>query len=346
MLPRTVPTGLNRVASVTMDDVRAQGDRTVETRRARREQQARRTPLRLSAQVAVLAVLLGGTAAYAGSGAASDAPAVAAVLAADEVDLADRSRDVASRGAARPTAVTIVVDGVERSVTTTHPTVRSALHAEGVTVGDDAVVLTDLDAPVTDGLRIEVAEVTESTTTVTENVEHGSSEVDDTRLVKGTRIVETKGVDGESTTTYLVRSVAGEEISRTVLTSVVVSEVRDEVVRVGTLSVPDASTKVLSPNEARALAKSLVAERGWEARQFTCLDRLWTRESNWRVTAHNTGSGAYGIPQSLPGSKMGSVASDWRTNARTQITWGLGYIKNRYGTPCGALDHSHARGWY
>lgn len=327
-----------------MDDDPPQGDSTVETRRARRERHARRSPLRLSAQVAVLAVLLGGTAAYAGSDHATDTMVVAADTA--ELDLAERSRAVASRGDVRATAVTLVVDGVERAVTTTHPTVRATLHAEGVTLDDASVVLTDLDALVTDGMRIEVAAVTETTTTVTEKVEHGSSEVDDANLVKGTRIVETRGVDGESTTTYLVRTANGEEIERTALTSVVVSEVRDEVVRVGTMSVPDSTAKVLSPNQARALAKSLVAERGWEASEFTCLDTLWTRESNWRVTAHNTSSGAYGIPQSLPGSKMGSVASDWRTNARTQITWGLGYIKNRYGTPCGALSHSYARGWY
>lgn len=329
-----------------MDDDQSQGDSTVETRRARRERRARRSPLRLTAQVAVLAVLLGGTAAYAGSDLASDATEPVALAAPATVDLSDRMREVASRSAERGTPVTLVVDGVERSVTTTHATVREALDAEGVTIDDLAVVLADLDAPVTDGMRIEVAKVAETTETVTETTKHGTSEVEDPNLVKGTRIVETRGVDGSSSTTYLVRSAGGEEIERTALTSVVVAEKRDEVVRVGTLSLPDASAKVLSPNEARALAKSLVAERGWDSSQFTCLDRLWTRESNWRVTAHNASSGAYGIPQSLPGTKMGSVASDWRTNARTQIIWGLGYIKNRYGTPCGALNHSHARGWY
>ncbi|MGP7960286.1 G5 domain-containing protein [Sanguibacter sp. A247] len=298
----------------------------------------------MAAQVAVLAIVVGGTAAYVGSDRASDVEPTAVVAAAS--DLAVRTQDMASRGAARATLLTIVVDGVAREVTTTHPTVRTALHAENITLDDTHVVLADLDATVTDGMRIELVDVTESTATVTETVEHGSSEIDDPDLVKGTRIVETRGSDGESRTTYLVRSANGDEIERTPVTSVVVSEVRDEVVRVGTMSVPDASTKVLSPKEAKALAKSLVAERGWDGRQFSCLNTLWTRESNWRVTAHNTSSGAYGIPQSLPGTKMASVASDWRTNARTQIIWGLGYIENRYGTPCGALSHSHARGWY
>jgi hypothetical protein len=73
---------------------------------------------------------------------------------------------------------------------------------------------------------------------------------------------------------------------------------------------------------------------------------LWNKESGWRVNAYNSGSGAYGIPQALPGSKMASAGADWQTNAATQIKWGLGYIKGRYGTPCGAWGHSQSVGWY
>ncbi len=96
----------------------------------------------------------------------------------------------------------------------------------------------------------------------------------------------------------------------------------------------------------KAVAKLLAADRGWTGSQFTCLDLLWTRESNWNYRATNASSGAYGIPQALPGSKMGTVASDWTTNPVTQIKWGLGYIAGRYGTPCGAWAHSQATGWY
>jgi hypothetical protein len=80
--------------------------------------------------------------------------------------------------------------------------------------------------------------------------------------------------------------------------------------------------------------------------QYQCLVRLWQRESNWLVSAYNRGSGATGIPQAVPGSKMRSAGSDWRTNAVTQIRWGLGYIKHVYGSPCGAWSHSQAHGWY
>jgi hypothetical protein len=96
----------------------------------------------------------------------------------------------------------------------------------------------------------------------------------------------------------------------------------------------------------KSVARLMVADRGWSSSQFSCLDKLWTKESGWNYRAQNRSSGAYGIPQALPGRKMGSVADDWRTNAVTQITWGLKYIADRYGTPCGAWSHSVAHNWY
>ena len=100
----------------------------------------------------------------------------------------------------------------------------------------------------------------------------------------------------------------------------------------------------VSYGSPRAIARAQLAARGWSD-QFGCLDSLWQRESGWSVYAANA-SGAYGIPQALPGSKMASEGSDWRTNPATQIRWGLGYIAGRYGTPCGAWHHSESYGWY
>ncbi|MCM0676068.1 lytic transglycosylase domain-containing protein [Micromonospora phytophila] len=96
----------------------------------------------------------------------------------------------------------------------------------------------------------------------------------------------------------------------------------------------------------REVGCALMLKAGFAIDQFPCLDKLWTKESGWNHKARNTSSGAYGIPQALPGSKMGSVADDWQTNPATQITWGLGYIKGRYGTPCKAWAHSQDVGWY
>lgn len=102
----------------------------------------------------------------------------------------------------------------------------------------------------------------------------------------------------------------------------------------------------LADGDPRDIAQALMPQFGFGSDQFGCLDSLWTRESNWDPVAHNPSSGAHGIPQSLPGSKMASVGPDWETNPVTQITWGLGYIQDRYGSPCSAWAHSESVGWY
>ena len=99
-------------------------------------------------------------------------------------------------------------------------------------------------------------------------------------------------------------------------------------------------------SDPRAVARLLVGDRGWGDAQFGCLDSLWAKESGWRWQANNSSSGAYGIPQALPGSKMASFGSDWATNPVTQIKWGLQYISARYGDPCSAWAQSSAANWY
>ncbi|WIB59338.1 phospholipase [Curtobacterium sp. MCLR17_007] len=101
-----------------------------------------------------------------------------------------------------------------------------------------------------------------------------------------------------------------------------------------------------TPAGAKSTAASLASSQyGWGSDQFQCLDSLWTKESGWDYQAYNP-SGATGIPQALPGSKMSTVAADWQTNATTQVTWGLRYIKDAYGTPCAAWSHSQATNFY
>jgi hypothetical protein len=98
---------------------------------------------------------------------------------------------------------------------------------------------------------------------------------------------------------------------------------------------------------AQCISKELIPNYGWSVSgQFGCLQELWNQESSWRWNADNASSGAYGIPQSLPGNKMASIGPDWQTNATTQIKWGLQYIKGRYGTPCAAEAHEKGYGWY
>lgn len=96
----------------------------------------------------------------------------------------------------------------------------------------------------------------------------------------------------------------------------------------------------------RQIGCALLSEFGFGLDQMPALDALWTKESGWNHLAQNPSSGAYGIPQALPGNKMASVAADWETNPATQIAWGLSYISGRYGTPCNAYQFSQANGYY
>ncbi|SFS14758.1 hypothetical protein SAMN04487846_2982 [Microbacterium sp. cf046] len=102
-----------------------------------------------------------------------------------------------------------------------------------------------------------------------------------------------------------------------------------------------------TPEGAQATAAQLAsANYGWGSDEFSCLVSLWNKESGWNYQAYNDSSGATGIPQALPGSKMASAGSDWESNATTQIVWGLGYIASVYGSPCSAWSHSEATSWY
>ena len=107
-----------------------------------------------------------------------------------------------------------------------------------------------------------------------------------------------------------------------------------------------AASVAAASGSPRQVAQAMLGSFGWSSSQFSCVDPLWEHESGWSVTAANPGSGAYGIPQALPGSRMASAGPDWQTSAATQIRWGLQYIKDTYGSPCAAWSHEQATGWY
>ena len=174
-------------------------------------------------------------------------------------------------------------------------------------------------------------------------------------------VVRTEGRKGERTRVLLVRTIDGEVVHREEVSNRVTRKPVDRVVVTGTKERPvekkaeprKTSTSSTSTKSApvpsgsvKQIGQQMAAARGWTGSEWTCLDLLWQRESGWNPSASNPSSGAYGIPQALPGSKMGSAGSDWATNPATQIEWGLGYIADRYGTPCGAWGHSESVGWY
>ncbi|MGK2349130.1 G5 domain-containing protein [Actinomyces sp. W5033] len=202
----------------------------------------------------------------------------------------------------------------------------------------------------TTGLAVAGDGVTVTTVTEEQVLAHTTVERSTDALVSGQREVATAGVDGLARVTYEVVSKGGVEVSREAVSTAVVTAPVEEVVLVGTGTPEQAAIAVAgdgtTPASAQAVAQAMMSSHGWDSTQFQCLVSLWQRESSWSYRAQNTSSGAYGIPQALPGSKMGSVAADWATNPVTQIAWGLQYIEGRYGTPCNAWAHSNSVGWY
>ncbi|MBC7291616.1 MAG: G5 domain-containing protein [Actinotalea sp.] len=323
-------------------------------RRQERRRRGTGRTVRSTAQVTVLALLVGGTAAFAGQ--TPTGPVVGTALAADVtagLDLRERLTPAASRGGAEraPVATTrtvaVTIDGGTTELLTTGSTVRDVLLEAGVVLGPHDRVSLALDAVVEDGLEVVVTRVVTEMRSETTTLPFETLREDDPELLEGREVVATQGREGERVVAYEAYLVDGVEVDRKVLAETAVSEPVDEVVRVGTRTAPRVpASSPVDPGTARAIGRDMVLARGWGEDQWACLDALWTKESNWRVDAANPTSSAYGIPQALPGSKMASAGDDWRTNAATQITWGLGYIAGRYGTPCAAWAHSQARNWY
>lgn len=205
---------------------------------------------------------------------------------------------------------------------------------------DDAVALTT-EAPL-QAADVQVEVVTETTTN---EIANDTIEQPNFDLTKGTRVVVQEGAPGTELVSYTVTTVNGVEVGRTPGIVVVMDEPTDEIVSVGALTIPPATAVQKGTN--RELGQSMAASMyGWSGDQWACLDNLWQRESGWSHTSHNTSSGAYGIPQALPGDKMAAYGADWATNPATQIKWGLAYVSGRYGTPCGAWAHFTQKNWY
>ena len=192
------------------------------------------------------------------------------------------------------------------------------------------------------------------TETKLKSVKFGTSTVHDADIVKGTKLLRSKGVPGKVRFVYHVTYLKGKAVARKLVATRVISKPKDAVYIVGTgkptaveASLQAAARKTGTPAGNKIFAQSYITQKhGWNASEFSCLTSLWNRESHWRHTARNKGSGAYGIPQAMPGSKMAKFGADWQTNPVTQIKWGVNYIAKRYKTPCNALAHSHSTGWY
>ncbi|MCI1983648.1 MAG: G5 domain-containing protein [Bifidobacteriaceae bacterium] len=238
-------------------------------------------------------------------------------------------------------------------------TVKSVLEQGNITLEDTDTVSPSLSTKVSESTVITINRADTTVETTTQKIAYNTITKKDSSLAKGTTKVQTKGVAGEMVSTNLVQVVGGKTISSNTLASWVKKTPVNKVILVGT-KVAAASSSASSGSSsssssssdygtttpvgtAQSIAHKKVLAKGWSESEFTCLVKLWQKESGWRTNAHNASSGAHGIPQALPGSKMGA---GWQSDANVQITWGINYIAGRYSTPCGAWGHSQSVGWY
>ena len=251
-----------------------------------------------------------------------------------------------------PRSITVIHDGVHQQVTTTDSTVGDVLADLGITLGSRDRLSVPMDAAVRGGETVRVQRVSKRLVTKIKRLPFKTVRHDDSTMQRGVTKVVRDGRYGRAKVTYSLVYVDGKLAGRTLLRTVTLAEPKTEVIAVGTGKLRSVSggsapsTPAPSPGTAKAIARDLVAARGWGSEQYDCLVILWNNESSWNVHAANPYTGAYGIPQALPGSKMASAGPDWQNNATTQIKWGLGYIAGRYSTPCGAWSFWQANGWY
>ncbi|MDX1765727.1 MAG: G5 domain-containing protein [Candidatus Saccharimonadales bacterium] len=238
----------------------------------------------------------------------------------------------------RATPMKIDLYGSKLTTRTHAETVGEVLSENNIEVRDSDKIKPAVDKPVKKGMTIKVINVGTKVVAEEETIPFGTDIINDTSLPMGTSKVNTAGQNGVRLTTYEVVYHNGKEVSRKKVQTIVKQQPTNEVRVVGS-QVPDG-------NSNAQIGRQMAANRGWKGAEWGCLYQLWDHESHWNHLAANPSSGAYGIPQALPGSKMGSVGSDWATNPATQIQWGLDYIAGRYGTPCGAYNFFQANNWY
>jgi uncharacterized protein YabE (DUF348 family) len=241
-----------------------------------------------------------------------------------------------------PKRLTLTHDGRTQPVVTTAATVGQLLAELSISLGRYDEVSSPTDAPVYDNEHLTVKRIVHATRTTDARIRFAVRTTSDPHLPLGRTTVARKGRPGVRRTTWAVVYVDGKLAARTRIGSRVVHRPVTQIDRRGTMLGPNAT-----PGQLQRLAGSLLGKYGFGADQMGCLITIWNHESGWRVTARNPNGGAYGIPQALPGDKMAAAGPDWRINAETQIRWGLGYIKDRYGSPCGAwADWQAHGGWY
>ncbi len=263
----------------------------------------------------------------------------------DEV-LPDSTQDVLEGGFAehyqidRATPVTLIMYGQLLPIRTQAKTVDELLKEKQISTSSGDTITPAADSLLKSGSEVVITRPGQTIATKTESIPAPKEYVDDASLLQGVEEVREPGQPGKRIVTYDIQVEDGKVVSRNKIQSIVAVEPVPKIVARGTKVV------ITDPSDNVKIGEKLAAARGWTGSEFYCLYQLWQRESHWGTTAGNPTTGAYGIPQALPGSKMSSAGSDWRFNPATQITWGLGYVAGRYGTPCGAWNFFLANNYY
>jgi len=244
-----------------------------------------------------------------------------------------------------PKHLTVKVDGRLMQVVSAGPTVRAAIADTGVAISGEDLVSVPLGSEVVNGEVIAVRRVSYKIVVELRSIPFRVLIRHDPSMYLGQRRISVRGMTGQSSIRSRLRCVGGRLASKVALRTVVVRRPVTEVEQVGTRPTPPAFPAQASPSQAQQVATGMMSAHGWNGTQVDCLFNLWSKESGWRFDAANP-SGAYGIPQALPADKMAAAGADWQTDARTQMTWGLGYIAAVYGDPCDAWAHEIADNWY
>lgn len=241
----------------------------------------------------------------------------------------------------RATPANINLYGENIAARTHATTVGELLAEKNIKAIEGDTVTPAPNTPLTKNMQVFITSFGKQVTNVEEEIPIPVEEVSDANMPAGTTSVKEPGSVGRKVVTYEIELQNGKEVGRRMIQEVVAVEPVKKVVAKGTKVV------ISNPSANVELGQKLAAQRGWVGEEWYCLYQLWQKESKWNHLASNRSSGAYGIPQAYPGSKMATVGADWQTNPETQIKWGLGYIANgKYKTPCGAWRHSQATGWY
>lgn len=266
----------------------------------------------------------------------------------DEADFSRSSEGLLESSAPEQVVVTrsvpvqFIAYGVPTLVRTTASSVEELLIEQGIDTETEATVEPGLDKPIKGNLLVSINQPGVVTDVAVEAIPYETETRDSNSLVVGETQLEREGREGRRTVIYeITQNEEGEETDRQILQAVVTKKPVNEVILRGTKPATLSSSVSVSGDKAALMASAGIAEA-----DYAYVDFIVSKESNWRPGALNAGSGAYGLCQSLPASKMASAGSDYRTNPVTQLRWCTGYATGRYGSWQGAYNAWLAQGWW